>query len=456
MEALPNSVQARDLRYLLHPNTNARQHEVTGPLVIERGDGVYVFDDAGNAYIEAMSGLWSVAVGFSEARLVEAATRQLRQLPYYHSFSSKTNAPSAMLAERLVNLAPKRISRAFFTNSGSEANDTVVKLVWYFNNARGLPNKKKFIARRGAYHGITVASGSLTGLPSTHRDFDLPVIPVRHLTCPHHYRYAEPGESEEQFSERLATEFETLIEQEGPETIAAFIGEPVMGAGGVIPPPPGYWHKIQEICRRHDILVVSDEVITGFGRLGTTFGSDLYGIDPDIVVVSKQLTSSYQPLAAVLFSGEIYQAVADLSSRLGSFAHGYTATGHPVACAVALENLDIIEERNLVGNARKVGATMQRGLRKFADHPLVGEVRGVGLIAGVELVADKSTKAGFPVPGVMGAAVFDEAHRQGLIVRAIGDTIAFCPPLIIEEEQVSDMLKRFGRALDAVTSRAKS
>jgi 4-aminobutyrate---pyruvate transaminase len=449
-------VQARDLRYLLHPNTNARQHEVTGPLLIERGEGIHVFDDAGNAYIEAMSGLWSVAVGFGEPRLVEAAARQLRQLPYYHSFSSKTNAPSATLAERLVNLAPKRISRAFFTNSGSEANDTVVKLVWYFNNARGLPNKKKFIARWGAYHGITVASGSLTGLPSTHRDFDLPVIPVRHLTCPHHYRYAEPGESEEQFSERLAKELETLIEQEGPETIAAFIGEPVMGAGGVIPPPPGYWHKIQEICRRHDILVVADEVITGFGRLGTTFGSDFYGIDPDIIVVSKQLTSSYQPLAAVLFSAEIYRAIADLSSRLGSFAHGYTATGHPVACAVALENLDIIEERDLVGNARRVGAIMQRGLRKLADRPLIGEVRGVGLIAAVELVADKTTKAGFPVPGAMGAAVFDEAHRKGLIIRAIGDTIAFCPPLIIDEEQVADMLERFNRTLDAVTSRGRS
>ncbi len=451
MTLLPNSAQARDVAYLLHPATNARKHEKTGPLVIERGDGIHVYDDNGKEYIEAMAGLWSVAVGFGEPRLVAAAAAQMGRLPYYHSFSHKSHPSVIDLGERLVKMSPQGLDRVFFTNSGSEANDTVIKLVWFYNNAIGRPEKKKFIAREGGYHGITIASGSLTGLPTNHRGFDLPLPQFKHVGSPHFYRFAEAGETEEAFSDRRAAELEAKILEEGPETVAAFIGEPLIGAGGVIVPPATYWEKMQAVCRKYDVLVVADEVINGFGRLGTLFACDHYGITPDILVVSKQLTSSYMPLAAVLFSDKIYQGVADGSDRLGTFGHGYTASGHPVATAVAMENLDIIEERGLVANAAEMGAHLQALLEPFASHPLVGEVRGVGLIAAVELVADKSTRAKFDPPGKVGLHLYTKAHERGLIIRNIIDSICFCPPLIITRPQVEEMVARFAGALDDTT-----
>ena len=449
---LPNSAAARDVAYLLHPATNARMHEKTGPMIIERGEGIYVYDDAGNRYIEAMAGLWNAAVGFNEPRLVEAAARQMAKLPFYHTFSHKSNGPAIDLAERLVAMTPERLTHVFFTNSGSEANDTVVKMAWYYNNAKGRPRKKAFLARQNAYHGVTIASGSLTGLAVNQRDFDLPAIPVHRLTCPHFYRYGLPGETEEAFSDRLAAELEALIEAEGADTIAALIGEPVMGAGGVIPPPAGYWGKVQAICRRHDILIVADEVINGFGRVGTTFACEYYGIDPDVLVVSKQLTSAYLPLAAIVMSDDLYRTIADHSERMRVFGHGFTTTGHPVACAVALENLDIIAERDLVANAKRSGALMQAELDKLRDHPLVGEVRGVGLIAGVELVADKATKKPWEPAGAAAAEFYRRAHTRGLIVRAIGDVVALCPPLIITEAEVGDMMGRFRATLEEVAA----
>ncbi len=452
MTILPNSVHARDVAYLLHPVTNARRHEKTGPIVIDRGSGIHVYDDAGKEYIEAMAGLWSVAVGFGEPRLVEAARRQMERLPYYHSFSGKSSSPAVDLAEKLVKLSPPGLDRVFFTNSGSEANDSVIKLVWFHNNAVGRPEKKKFIARHGGYHGVTIASGSLTGLPTNHRGFDLPLPMMKHVTCPHHYRHAEPGESEEAFADRLAAELEATILAEGPDTVAAFIGEPLIGAGGVLPPPATYWEKVQAVCRKHDVLVVADEVINGFGRLGTMFASDHYGIRPDILVVSKQITSSYQPLAAVLISDALYQGIADGSDALGTLGHGFTGGGHPVATAVGLENLAIIEERGLVANAARVGAHMQARLRAFASHPLVGQVRGVGLIGAVELVADKATKARFDPPGKVGAYLYARGHERGLIIRAIYDSICFCPPLIITEAEVDEMVSRFADCLEATTA----
>ncbi|RRH88234.1 aspartate aminotransferase family protein [Mesorhizobium tamadayense] len=443
-----NSTAARDIAHQLHPYTNAIRHEAIGPVVIERGEGVYVYDDQGRRYLEGLAGLWSVAVGFGEKRLVEAAKRQLEKLPYYHIFSHKSHMPSIALAEKLAEMTPGDLSHVFFTNSGSEANDTVVKLLWYYNNACGRPKKKKFLAREQAYHGITVASGSLTGLPNNHRDFDLPAIPVRHLTCPHYYRFGQEGETEAQFVDRLIGELEAVIAEEGAETIAAFIGEPLMSAGGVIPPPNQYWERVQAVCRCNDILIVADEVITGFGRLGTMFGSEHYNIQPDVLVLSKQINSSYQPLAAVVISDAIYKAVADNTGKIGTFGHGYTGSGHPVATAVALENIAIIEERHLVENAARMGRVLQSRLAALADHPLVGEVRGAGLIAGVELVADKSTKAKFDEPGRVGAYVFHRAHDHGLVVRAITDTIAFCPPLIITEDQIEELVSAFERTLE--------
>ncbi|WP_334064478.1 aspartate aminotransferase family protein [Limimaricola cinnabarinus] len=448
MTKLSNSLAQADISTALHPYTNARRHEEKGPLVIERGEGVHVFDTTGKRYIEGLAGLWSVGVGFSEPRLVEAAHRQMQALPYYHSFAHKAHEPSIRLAEKLIEMTPQGLDRVFFTSSGSEANDTVVKLVWYMNNALGRPEKKKFLARTKGYHGITVASGSLTGLPYNHMDFDLPVIPVSHLTCPHHYRFGHEGESEAEFTARLLAEAEEVIEREGPETIAAFIGEPLMAAGGVMPPPEGYWKGIEALCRKHDILLVSDEVICGFGRLGSSFGCVHYGFTPDIMVTSKQLTSSYMPLAAIVFSEKVYDAIADNTARIGTFGHGFTASGHPVATAVGLENLRIIEERDLIGNAARMGARMQEGLRRLGDHPLVGEVRGAGLIAGLELVADKATKRPFDPIGKAGLMAFEIGHEEGLIIRNVGDTLALCPPMIVTEDDIDEIVDKMGRILE--------
>jgi 4-aminobutyrate--pyruvate transaminase len=447
-ESARNALARTDVATELHPYTDARLHEQTGPIVIDRGQGIYVYDTAGREYIEAMAGLWSVAVGFNEPRLVQAAAAQMSRLPYYHMFGHKSHEPAIRLGEKLIAMTPDQLTRVFFTNSGSEANDTVVKLVWYYNNALGRPKKKKFLARHKGYHGITVASGSLTGLPANHRDFDLPAIPVKHLTCPHFYRFGAEGETEAQFTARLIAEAEAVIQEEGPETIAAFIGEPLMGAGGVMAPPVGYWPGIAALCRKHDILLVSDEVINGFGRLGSPFGAVHYDFRPDVMVLSKQLTSSYVPLAAVLFSEEMYRAIADNSAKIGTFGHGFTTSGHPLATAVALENLTILEERDLFGNAARMGAILQRELRELGSHPLVGEVRGSGLIAGLELVADKRTRKPFAPQVKAGPKAFVTGHKHGLIVRAIGDTLALCPPLIINESQIHEIVSRLKRTLD--------
>ena len=442
----PNSLAARDVAYYFHPATNARRHEKIGPMMIERGEGIYVYDDQGKQYIEGLAGLWSVAVGFGEPRLAKAAAEQMGKLPFYHSFSHKSHPAAVKLAERLVGMAPG-MAKAHFTSSGSEANDLTIKMIWYFNNALGRPEKKKIISRHRAYHGVSIVSGSLTGMPAFHRDFDLPLPFVRHVGCANFWRYGKPGESEEGFATRLAEELEATIVAEGADTVAAFIGEPVMGAGGVMPPPATYWEKIQAVCRKHDVLIIADEVITGFGRTGNPFACQTYGISPDFMILSKAITSSYAPLSAVLMTDKIYQTLADNSAKIGVFAHGFTASGHPVATAVALENLDVLEERELLTAARRLGPQFQARLKKFADHPRVGEARGVGLIGGLEFVADKETKA-FPDPvGSIGARLAELCHEEGLIIRNIGDVIAFCPPLIITPAEIDEMFDRFGRAL---------
>lgn len=442
------SLAQKDVQHQLHPYTDARVHEEVGPLIIERGEGIYVYDDQGKPYIEAMSGLWSAALGFSNDRLIKAAENQLRKLPFYHLFSHKAHAPSIELADKLIELAPVPMSKVFFTNSGSEANDTVVKLIWYRNNAIGKPAKKKFISRINGYHGITIVSASLTGLPANQRGFDVPLPGFYHVGNPHHYRHALAGESQEQFADRLAAELEDLILREGPETIAAFYGEPLMGAGGVIVPPRTYWDKIQAVCRKYDVLVVADEVICGFGRTGNMFGSQTFGIQPDVMVLSKQLSSSYQPISAILINDELYQGIADQSHSLSTLGHGFTASGHPVAAAVALENIKIIEEDNLVQHAAIMGKILQDGLNQFADHPLVGEVRGQGLIAAVELVADRASKTPFEVTGKLGRYLAGRAQEHGMITRNMGDAIAFCPPLISSEAEIRLILERFARSLE--------
>ncbi len=448
MRRAGNSIASRDIAYVVHPYTNLRTHELEGPLVITEGKGIYVYDDSGKEYLEALAGLWCTSLGFGEERLAEAATRQMKKLPYYHQFAHKSTEVGVELAEKLLAMAPVPMSKVLFANSGSEANDTAVKLIWYYNNALGRPEKKKIISRLKAYHGVTVAAASLTGLPNNHRDFDLPIARILHTDCPHHYRYAEPGESEKDFATRMAESLEALILEEGPETIAAFFAEPVMGAGGVIVPPATYFKKIQKVLKKYDVLLIADEVICGFGRTGNMFGTETYGLKPDMITVAKALSSAYMPIAALMISEDIYKAMVKESEKIGVFGHGYTYGGHPVPAAVALETLKIYEERNIVDHVRRVAPRLQDGLRAFADDEMVGEVRGVGLIAAIELVADKASKAPFDPPGKVGAYLGKRAEAHGLIVRPLVDTIAFSPPLIISEDEIDELLRRFGLAFE--------
>jgi 4-aminobutyrate--pyruvate transaminase len=445
----PNSAAARDIAYCIHPYTNLKRHRETGPLVITRGEGVRVYDDAGNAYIEGMAGLWCTALGFSEPRLADAASQAMRRLPFYHGFGGKSPAPTIDLAEKLIGMAPVPMSKVLFSNSGSEANDTAVKLVWYYNNALGRPEKKKIISRHKGYHGVTIASASLTGLPANHRDFDLPIARILHADCPHHYRVAAAGEREEDFATRLAERLDRLIQAAGPHTVAAMIAEPVMGAGGVIVPPASYFEKIQAVLARHEVLLIADEVICGFGRTGQRWGSQTFGITPDIVTCAKALSSGYIPISATLVSEPIYQAMVAESDKIGVFGHGFTYSGHPVAAAVALETLAIYEERNIVEHVRAVAPVLQDGLRRYASHSLIGEVRGIGLVAAVELVRDKATKLSFEPAHAVAPYLVKRAEAHGLILRALpGDVVAFSPPLIIGKDDIEEMLDRFGLALE--------
>jgi 4-aminobutyrate--pyruvate transaminase len=443
-----NSLQARDIEYFLHPYTNLKRHEEHGPLVMSCGKGIYVYDTEGKPYIEGLSGLWCTALGFGEPRLVGAASAEMAKLPFFYSFFGRGHDVGIDLAEKLISISPVPMSKVSFTTSGSEANDTAVKLVWYFNNARGLPKKKKIISRLRAYHGATITSASLGGLAANHQDFDLPIANILHTECPHYYRSSLPGESEAEFTDRIIDSLEQLILREGPETIAAFIAEPIMGAGGVIVPPPTYFEKVQSLLRKYDVLFICDEVITGFGRTGKMWGAQTCAINPDMITMAKALTSAYLPLGALLVSKPIYRALVQESEKLGIFGHGYTHTCHPVCAAVALEAIKIYEERNIVERVRTLSPLLQQGLRQFGDHPLVGEVRGVGLMGAVELVQNKSSKAPFPNTSGVGAYFAQRTIEYGLIVRAIGDTIALAPPLIIEPAEIHEMLDRFGRALN--------
>jgi 4-aminobutyrate--pyruvate transaminase len=444
----PNSLAARDIAYHLHGYTNAVRQEQEGPQVLTEGKGIYVYDENGREFIEGMAGLWSVSLGFGEERLIDAAVKQMKQLPFYHTFTQKSPAVTVELAEKLIGMAPVPMSKVFFANSGSEANDTIVKMVWYYSNARGLPNKKKIISRRKGYHGVTVASASLTGLPNNHRDFDLPIPNILHTDCPHYYRFGQEGESEAQFAQRMADSLEKLILAEGPDTIAAFIAEPVMGAGGVILPPAGYFDLIQPILQKHDILFIADEIICGFGRTGNMFGSQTYKLKPDMMSMAKALSSSYLPISAVMINEKVYKVLRDNTAKIGTFGHGFTYSGHPVSAAVALETLKIYEERNIVAQVRQVAPVFQRELRRFTGHPLVGEARSVGLIGALELVKSKPSKEPFTPQQGVGVQLARNCQEQGLITRAIADSIAFCPPLIITEAEIEEMFRRFAKALD--------
>ncbi len=388
----------------MHPYINLASFRETGPLIIERGQGVYVYDTEGKPYIEGMAGLWCTALGYGNEELVEAAAAQMRKLSFAHLFTGRSHDPAIELAEKLKEMAPVPISKVFFCNSGSEANDTQVKLVWYLNNALGRPKKKKIVSRVKGYHGVTVAAASLTGLPGNHRDFDLPLPGFLHTACPHHYRFAQAGESEEDFATRLAEELDALIVSEDPDTVAAFIAEPVMGAGGVIVPPKTYFEKIMRVCAKHDVFTISDEVICGFGRLGTAFGCEPLGFRPHSISIAKALSSAYLPIAGVMMPERMYEALLVESKKIGVFGHGFTYGGHPVAAAVALKALEIYARDRIFDKAAERAPQFQARLKALGDHPLVGEARGLGLIGGVELTADKSSKRPFVARTASGPA----------------------------------------------------
>ncbi len=446
----PGSLEARDLAAVFHPTTNLQLHQQIGPTVHERAKGVYLWDSNGKQYLEGMAGLWCTALGYGEEELVRVAEEQLRKLSYSQLFAGKTNEPSILLAEKLKAMVPMPADKVFFGLSGSDANDTQIKLLWYYNNAIGRPEKKKIISRLRGYHGVTVAAGSLTGLPAFHQHFDLPIPGVLHTECPHYYRGAQGAESETEFVDRLVGELEDLIVREGPETVAAFIAEPVMGAGGVIVPPAGYYPKVQAVLDKYDIAFIDDEVICGFGRTGRPFGADTFDIKPTTMSFAKAISSAYLPLSAVTVPQEMYQSVAELSGQVGTFGHGFTYSGHPVCAAVALRNLELMEERDIFTHAGQVGDQLQDRLAVLEDHPLVGEVRGVGLIAAVELVRDKATRSPFPAADGVGAAVAARCEAHGLIIRALGDSIAICPPLIINAAQVDELVSKLERSLNEV------
>lgn len=436
-----SQARERDAAYHLHPYSNLRQIEAEGPLVISRGDGIRVFDEDGKAYIEAMSGLWCAGLGFSDRRIADAAYRQMLELPYYHSFNNRAPSVVAELAAELMAWAPVPMGRVLFANSGSESNDAAWKIVHYINNVRGKPQKKKFIARERSYHGTTAVASALSGLEGGKAIFDLPIGGVLRVSAPHYYSGAYPGESEAEFTDRLVAEVEELIEREGAETIAAFIAEPVTGGGGVIIPPEGYYPGIQALLQANDILFIADEVISGFGRLGEPFGTQVFGLKPDIITVAKMLSSAYAPISALYLSEEICASLTEGSDRMGYFGHGYTYSGHPVSAAVALEVLRIYKEDEVMDNVRRVGAHLQAGLRRLADHPLVGDVRGIGLIGALELAEDKAARKPFAPERGVGSFFLRRVMERGVILRNIpGDIIAFSPPLITTEAEIDEIL----------------
>jgi 4-aminobutyrate--pyruvate transaminase len=445
----PNSIQARDIASLVHPQTNLLQHLTQGPQVIERGEGIYIWDDSGTQFLDAAAGLWCASLGYASERLAKVAYEQMRKLGYYHLYRGTSNEPGIELAEKLLSIAPVKMSKVLFQCSGSEANDTAIKLVWYYHAAIGKPAKRKIIGRHMGYHGSTSASISASGKPDMHADFGLPFPDFRHTEYPHYYRRHNDGESEEQFATRLADALEQLILTEGPDTVGGFIAEPVMGAGGGLTPPRSYWEKMQAVLRKYDVLFIADEVICGFGRTGNMWGSVTYDLKPDMISCAKALSAGMQPISALMVNDTVFAAMLDESKKLGNFAHGFTYAGHPVTTAVALETLRIYDEMDMVPHVQRVGAYMQKVLGRFADHPLIGDVRGVGLLTGMEMMADKATRTPFTPPGKAGAVADRHARANGLITRFVGDRIAFSPPLIITETEVDELAARLQKTLDA-------
>lgn len=429
----------KDIENLFHPATNLVVHEDSKPLILDKGEGIYVYDIQGNKYIEGLAGLWCNALGFGNESLVETAANQMQKFGYGSLFASKSHEPAIMLSEKLIEMSPYQEGKVFFGNSGSDANDTQFKLFTYLNNALGKPKKKKFLARKKGYHGITVASGSMTGIPANHKLFDLPLPNFFHTDTPHFYREQISNETEEGFVARLTSNLEELIIKEGSDSFMAMIAEPLIGAGGVLIPPKNYFPAIQAVLDKYDIPLIDDEVVCGFGRTGNCWGYETFSMRPSSITIAKALSSGYIPISAVIVPEDIFEPIKKASNDVGVFGHGYTYSGHPVACAVALRTLEIYEELNLFSHVEEIAPKFQERVNKLGAFEFVGEARGIGLIAALEIVKNKGTKENFDPYGKVGKQIAEICQKNGLIVRAIGDVIAICPPLIITEEQVDEM-----------------
>ena len=452
------SLEEMDRQSLIHPFTNLKDHASgasAGPSIIMSGRGMRVEDQYGNEFIDAFAGLYCVHIGHGRTEVAEAIYAQATKLAYFHAIGGHSNEPAIRLADRLLRMAPANMSKVFFGVTGSDAIDTNVKLAWYYRHALGQPEKRKIIARRLAYHGGTVMGSSLSDIPGIHEAFGLPVGPVLRTAAPHYYRHAAPGTTEREFSRQCANQLEELILAEGPDTVAAFIAEPVIGTGGIIPPPDGYWEEVQAVLDRHDVMLISDEIICAFGRLGANFSAEVYPLKPDLITVAKGLSSGVVPLSASIVSDKVWRALEKGADRFGPFAHTFTYSAHPVAAAAAMANLDIIEREGLAANARSTGAHFLQGLRAaFADHPLVGDVRGAGLLAALEFVADKTRKTQFDPAIRVGPRVSAACRDEGLIARAIpsGDVLGFAPSLILTPDEADEVVERTRRAVDRVAA----
>jgi len=454
--ALKNDdLETLDRAYVFHPSSHLKGHAhgTTPCRIMQGGEGAYVTDRDGHTSLDAFAGLYCVNVGYGRQEIADAVHAQMHELAYYHSYVGHSSEPLIELSRWIIEKAPAGMRRVYYGLSGSDANETQVKLVWYYNNVRGLPEKKKIISRERGYHGSGLMTGSLTGLPLFHKAFDLPFPQVRHTMCPHYWKYAEAGESERDFSKRCAAELERLILAEGPDTVAAFIGEPAMGTGGLIPAPEGYWAEIQKVLAKYDVLLIADEVVTGFGRLGSWFGAQYYDMQPDLITVAKGLTSAYLPLSGVIVGDKVWQVLEQGSDQFGALGHGWTYSAHPTCVAAALANLDIIEREDLLANVREVGPYLVESLRQaVGDHPLVGEVRGVGMLAAVEFVEDKDAKRFFEPQGKIGGAVAAACLERGVIGRAMphGDILGYAPPLTLTRDQADQIVSVTESAIRAV------
>ncbi len=450
-----NDISLIDREHTFHPSTHLGQFE-RGEIpnrMITGGSGVYVLDRDGKRSLDAFAGLYCVNIGYGRTEVADAIYEQAQKLAYYHAYVGHSNEQLPLLSQRIVKMAGLDMSKVYYGLSGSDANETNLKLVWYYNNVLGRPEKKKIISRWRGYHGSGLMTGSLTGLAAFHNAFDLPLPRVLHTSCPHYWRYAEPGETERDFSRRLAAELDALIVAEGPDTVAAFIGEPVLGTGGIIPPPEGYWDEIQKVLARHDVLLIADEVVTAFGRTGQPFGSHTYGVKPDIITIAKGLTSAYLPLSGSIIGERVWRVLAEGNDKLGPLGHGWTYSAHPLCAAAANANLDIVEREDIVGNARDTGAHFQQRLHEtFDDHPLVGEVRGVGLMAALEFGTGAERKDAFDPALKVGPKVAAAALEEGMIARAMpqGDILGFAPPLVITRAEVDRVVEMTKRAVDRV------